>query len=92
MQLPKAIVIPQKVTYEIQDKKYVFVVDYKNTIRSREISVGTEMPDLYVITKGLLPSDKILLEGVQKVKDDERISYTYESPRKVITGLRLKAE
>lgn len=92
VQLPKAIVIPQKVTYEIQDKKYVFVVDSKNTIRSREISVGAEMPDLYVITKGLLPSDKILLEGVQKVKDDERISYTYESPRKVITGLRLKAE
>jgi membrane fusion protein (multidrug efflux system) len=50
------------------------------------------MPDLYVVKSGLSPTDKILLEGVQKVKDDERISFSYQSPKKVIAGLRLKAE
>ena len=92
VQLPNAIVIPQKATYEIQDKKFVFVVDHKNTIKSREITITAEMPDLYVVKSGLSPTDKILLEGVQKVKDDERISYSYQSPKKVIAGLRLKAE
>lgn len=92
VQLSNALVIPQKATYEIQDKKFVYVVDSKNNIQSREIFVTAEMPDLYVIKNGISPTDKILLEGIQKVKDDERISYSYQSPRKVIAGLRLKAE
>ncbi len=41
-----ALVIPQKVTYEIQDKKYVFVVDKNNVVKSREITITGEMPDL----------------------------------------------
>ncbi len=90
--LPNAILIPQKATYEIQDKKFVFIVDANNTIRSREITISAEMPDLYVVKSGLTTKDKILLEGIQKVKDDEKITYSYQAPRKVIAGLRLKAE
>src|SRR6187431_1150273 len=48
--LKNAIVIPQKATYEIQDKKYVFVVDSSNKVSSREITITGEIPDLYVIT------------------------------------------
>ncbi|HEU4556147.1 MAG TPA: efflux RND transporter periplasmic adaptor subunit, partial [Chitinophaga sp.] len=42
--LKNALVIPQKATYEIQDKRYVFVVDKNNVVKSREITVGAEMP------------------------------------------------
>ncbi|HEU4552175.1 MAG TPA: efflux RND transporter periplasmic adaptor subunit [Chitinophaga sp.] len=87
-----AIIIPQKATYEIQDKKYVFVVDKNNVIRSRNIAISGEMPDLYVVQKGISENDKILLEGVQKVKEDDKINYEYQSPREVISHLRLKAE
>ena len=90
--LKNAIVIPQKATYEIQDKKYVFVVNKSNVIESREITVTGEIPDLYVIASGLGENDKILLEGVQKVKDDEKIKYDFVSPKEVITHLRLKTE
>jgi membrane fusion protein (multidrug efflux system) len=87
-----ALIIPQKATYEIQDKKYVFVVDKNNVIRSRNIAISGEMPDLYVVQKGISENDKILLEGVQKVKEDDKINYEYQSPREVISHLRLKAE
>ncbi|WP_281337394.1 efflux RND transporter periplasmic adaptor subunit [Flavobacterium eburneipallidum] len=90
--LKNAIVIPQKATYEIQDKKYVFVVNKNNVIESKEITVTGEIPDLYVIASGISVDDKILLEGVQKVKDDDKIKYEYVSPNEVITHLRLKAE
>jgi RND family efflux transporter MFP subunit len=90
--LKGALIIPQKATYEIQDKKYVFVVDKSNVVRSREITVGAEMPDLFVVNKGIRPSDKILLEGVQKVRDNDKIAYEYEEPQTVINHLRLKAE
>lgn len=90
--LHHALVIPQKATYEIQDKKYVFVVDSKGVVKSRNIIVASEMPDLYIISGGITENDKILLEGVQKVKDDEKIKYEYQAPQTLISHLRLKAE
>lgn len=90
--LKNAIVIPQKATYEIQDKKYVFVVDKNNKVSSKEISITGEIPDLYVVTSGISSNDKILLEGVQKVKEGDKINYSYIAPQKVIKNLRLIAE
>jgi len=90
--LRNALVIPQKATYEIQDKTYVFVVDKKNVVRSRNITIASEMPDLYVVSGGISVDDKILLEGVQKVKDQEKIKFHYLAPKEVISQLRLKAE
>lgn len=90
--LHNVIVIPQKATYEIQDKKYVFVVDKNDVVSSKEITIKGEIPDLYMIDGGITASDKILLEGVQKVKDNDKIHYKYIAPQEVITHLRLKAE
>lgn len=90
--LHDALVIPQKATYEIQDKKYVFIVDPHGVVRSKNITVNAEMPDLYVVGSGLSENDKILLEGVQKVKDDNHVDAEFKSPREVIAQLRLKAE
>jgi membrane fusion protein (multidrug efflux system) len=61
-------------------------------VRSREITITGEMPDLYVVKSGLAATDKILLEGVQKVKDDDKIKYDFEKPEEVLNHLKLKAE
>ncbi|RNL51147.1 efflux RND transporter periplasmic adaptor subunit [Pedobacter jejuensis] len=90
--LKNALVIPQKATYDIQDKTYVFVLDGKNKVHSRVITIASELPDLYVIGDGLALGDKILLEGVQKVKDDDKITYKFQQPQEVIKQLRLKTE
>ena len=90
--LKNALVIPQKATYEIQDKKYVFVIDSKNVVHSQEIKIKGEIPDLYVIESGLKLSDTILLEGVQKVKENDKIKFKVLKAADVITHLRLKAE
>ena len=87
-----ALIIPQKATYEVQDKMYVFVVGKNNVVKSTEITITGEIPDLYVVKSGLLATDKILLEGVQKVKDDDKIKYSYQKPKDVIANLKLKAE
>ena len=90
--LKNALIIPQKATYEIQDKKYVFVVGTDHKVHSRKIVVAGEMPDLYVVQSGISANDKILLEGVQKVKEDDKIHYEYQQPSDVVARLRLKAE
>jgi membrane fusion protein (multidrug efflux system) len=76
--LRNAIVIPQKATYEIQDKKYVFVIGSNNKVSSKEITITGEIPDLYVVSSGLTENDKI--------------NFAYIAPQKVINNLRLKAE
>ncbi|WP_281225738.1 efflux RND transporter periplasmic adaptor subunit [Flavobacterium aquiphilum] len=90
--LRNALVIPQKATYEIQDKKYVFVVDKNNVIKSKEITIKGEMPDLYVIESGITANDKIVFDGIQKADDNEKIQYEYLKPKEVLSSLRLKAE
>ncbi len=88
----QALLIPQKATYEIQDKTYVFVIDASNRVHARLITLAGRLPDLYVVGSGLTVTDKILLEGVQKVKDDDVIKFTLKEPRAVLASLRLKAE
>src|SRR5688572_18146781 len=48
--LDNALIIPQKATFEILDKKYVYVIDDKGVVNSRQIKVGTEMQHLYAVT------------------------------------------
>src|SRR4029079_5347171 len=55
--LKNAIIIPQKSTFDVLDKKFVYVVDDKGMIISRQITVGVEMPHLYTVTEGLTAKD-----------------------------------
>jgi membrane fusion protein (multidrug efflux system) len=87
-----ALLIPQKATYEIQDKLFVFVIDKNNTVQSRQIAIAGALPDLFVVQSGLTVNDKILLEGVQKVKDGDKVSFDFQKPEEVMSHLRLKAE
>lgn len=84
-----ALIIPQKSTYEMQDRIYVYVVDKNNIVRSRNITVLQKLPDLYIVGSGLSATDKILLEGVQNVKEDQAIEYNYQPPATVIGKLQL---
>ncbi|HFK5570423.1 TPA: efflux RND transporter periplasmic adaptor subunit [Elizabethkingia meningoseptica] len=92
MPIHNALIIPQKATYEIQDQKYVFVVDKNGIARSRNIKVAYELPDLYVVASGISKGDQILLEGIQKVKDDQKLKTKFQDPQKVLQSLKLKAE
>lgn len=69
-----AIVIPQKATYEIQDKKFVYVVGKDNKVKNTEITV-LEQNDgkSYVVTSGLKGGEQIVVEGVNKLKDGMEI-------------------
>jgi membrane fusion protein, multidrug efflux system len=90
--IKKAILIPQKATYEVLDQKYVLVVNPKGILKSRRVVVEAEMPDIYVIKSGLEPTDKILLEGLRKVKENETIKYEFVTPQTAISNLKLYAE
>ena len=64
-----AILIPQRCVMEIQGLHNVFVVNAENTIETRDIKVGPKVGSFWLITEGLKPGEKVVFEGLQKVKD-----------------------
>jgi membrane fusion protein (multidrug efflux system) len=90
--LKNALIIPQKATFEVLEKKYVYVLDKSNVIRSREITIGAELPHIFVVQSGLKKDDRILLEGLRQVHENEKIHPTFAQPADVIAHLGLYAE
>ena len=59
------IVVPQKATFELQDRRFAYVVNDSNVVRSVPITVDANSDGKnYVVTSGLKPGDKIAVEGV----------------------------
>ena len=59
---------------EIQDKKFVFVLQSDNTVKNTEIKVSNlDDGKNYLVTNGLKSGDKIVVEGVQILKDGQEI-------------------
>lgn len=93
VEFPHALLIPQKATFEILDKKYVFLVDEEGVIQSREITVVAELPHLYLVSGGISSSDQILIEGLRKVVNGEKIHFdvvSHEAVMKELNGLHAE--
>lgn len=88
-----AVVIPQRASFEILDKRYVFVVDDKNVVHQREIAIAHELDDIFVVKSGVKTGERIVLEGVRQVKDLEKLERVeFLEPRKALSQLKYRAE
>lgn len=87
VRVKNAMIIPQKATFEVLDKKFVFVIDKDNVVRSREIEIKSEMSHIYIVSDGLKTDDKILIEGLRKVKNGEKIKWKFVDQNMVISEL-----
>jgi membrane fusion protein, multidrug efflux system len=54
-----------------QDKKFVMVVDPDNRVQYREVTLGTLSEGLRVIVKGLQPGERIVVNGLQRVRPND---------------------
>lgn len=69
-----AIHIPQKSTFEVQDKLYVYVLNKDNVLQQRSIIPILRVPHYYIVDEGISQDDKILFEGVQSVRSGQKVS------------------
>lgn len=91
-QVKDAIVIPQRATFDILDKRYVFVVGKDDVVHQREIEVQHELEDIYVVGKGLKADERFVLEGARQVRDGDMVKYELRAPEEVLSDLKYKAE
>lgn len=89
IRLKDALLIPQKATFEVLDKKYVYVIDENNTVHAREIVIGAEIPHVYEVVSGVSEGEKILVEGLRKVKNDQVIHFEFEDQQKILADLYM---
>ncbi len=69
-----AIVIPKKATYEIQNKRFAYVVTDNNTVESREVSLlPVDTKQLFVVNEGLSKGERIVSSGIGQLDDGTKI-------------------
>lgn len=63
-----AVLVPQVAVQELQSAKYVLVVGSDNKVSQRTIKVSDRYEDSYIVTEGLKAGERVVTEGVQKVR------------------------
>lgn len=91
-ELKGVLLIPQKATFEVLDHRYVYTVDKDGVLRTTRVEVGPELQHIFVVTDGLSKDDRILLEGLRKVKDKDTVEVVFHAPDSVVRHLGLYAE
>lgn len=90
--LRNALVIPQRATFELLDKRYVWVVDEHDVAHQTLITTKHELEDVFVLDRGLTANDKIILEGVREVEEGGKVAYEYRKPEEALANQKFRAE
>jgi membrane fusion protein (multidrug efflux system) len=66
---------------ELQGLYSVYVVDESNKVHKRDVSVGIKTGQFWLIKEGLKPNEKVVYEGLQKVKNGAAVTATVVEPK-----------
>jgi membrane fusion protein (multidrug efflux system) len=66
---PDSILIPERAVAELQGKNFVWVIGADNKASQRSVKVGGPVGDSILIQEGLKPGDRVVVEGLQKVRE-----------------------
>ena len=90
--LRNAIVIPQRATFELLDKRYVWVIGEDDVAHQSLITIKHELEDIFVINSGLDVKDKIVLEGVRQVEEGGKVEFEFRKSEEALKNQKFRAE
>lgn len=89
--LENIILVPQSATFEVQDKRFVYVLQPDNTVKTTEITCHPVTDGKnFVVLDGLKAGDKIAIEGVQSLRDGAAIQPITSAEKEEIYQQNLK--
>lgn len=68
-----ALCVPQRALTELQGRYMAAIVDDQNKVTLRQVTPGDQVGSIWVIREGLRPGDRVVVEGVQKVKEGMQV-------------------
>jgi membrane fusion protein (multidrug efflux system) len=69
-----AVLIPQRAVQEIQGLYSVMVVKADSTVEQRMVKAGERVGNLWLIDSGVKPGEKVIVEGIQKVRPGVKVN------------------
>jgi membrane fusion protein (multidrug efflux system) len=76
---PNALLVPQRAVTDVQGASQVRVVDAQNRVTARPVTLGGHSGNRWIVTKGLAPGDRVVVEG-PPTKDGTVVAPTPYSP------------
>lgn len=87
-----ALLIPQKATFEVLDKMFVYVINNEGVVEQKQITIDAEIPYFFLVKQGVKDDDKILIEGLRKVHPGDHLDISLIPTEKLQSNLQLHAE
>ena len=78
-----ALLVPQLAVQEIQGLYSVMVVKPDATVEQRMVKAGERVGNAWIIDSGLKPGEKVIVEGIQKVKPGVQVSAKLEKVKEI---------
>ena len=72
------ILIPQRSVIELQGLHSVYLINDSNKVVKQNVKVGPKIKDFWLITEGLKSGEKVVYEGLQKVKEGITVNPTLQ--------------
>jgi membrane fusion protein (multidrug efflux system) len=79
-ELRQVVVIPRRAVVELQGFFRVYVVGPDNTVEARDVTLGPQTGNDVIVEEGLKKDERIIVEGIQKVRAGMKVSPMQESP------------
>jgi RND family efflux transporter MFP subunit len=70
---PGALLVPQRAVSELQGQRQVAVVDANDTVRIRPVTVGDTIGTQWIVSTGVNPGERVVVEGLQKVRQGMQV-------------------
>jgi membrane fusion protein (multidrug efflux system) len=77
---PNALTVPQRAVLEGPQGKFVYVVDDKSTAQPRPVQAGEWSGDSWVITEGVKPGERVIVDGLLKLGPGAPVKIAAEKP------------
>jgi len=71
---------------ELQGRNFVWVVDDANKVSQRKVTVGPRFGSDWLIEDGLKPGERIVVEGLQKVRDGATVQPSTAPPTAAVAA------
>ncbi|SMC32324.1 efflux RND transporter periplasmic adaptor subunit [Sporomusa malonica] len=75
-----ALLIPQKAVKEVLDNTFVMIVTDANKAESRQVKLGDRIGDMWLVEEGLSGTDRVVVDGIDKVKQGNDVQITMIQP------------
>ena len=87
--VPNALLVPQRAIQQVLDKTFVLVVGDDGKSQARSVELGEKVGSYYIIRKGVMENDNVIVEGLTKLQDGMDLQVTTVTPDQM--GFTLQA-